>query len=127
MVHQQLHTVWGGMGRDSTAVFHPAWKPRGLRVRPRLLQCEGGWKVGELENGSCNRRRKEKKRIRAEPLIPLVNGEGARMEVWWPSDWWERGGASERVATKDLQNLSSKVSGFEKEFLVKVNVFLAHL
>ena len=65
--------------------------------------------------------------IRAEPLIPLVNGEGARMEVWWPSDWWERGGASERVATKDLQNLSSKVSGFEKEFLVKVNVFLAHL
>ena len=87
----------------------------------------GSFNLSQEEEGEEEDQKRRKKMIRAEPLIPLVNGEGARMEVWWPSDWWERGGASERVATKDLQNLSSKVSGFEKEFLVKVNVFLAHL
>ena len=74
--------------------------------------------------GGGGRRKRRKRRIRAEPLIPLVIG-GARVEALVAIGLVGRGGASERVATRDLQNFSCKSFSFG-EFWVKVRVFWAH-
>ena len=77
------------------------------------------------------RRRKEKEEEEEDqggaldtPLIPLVIG-GARVEALVAIGLVGRGGASERVATRDLQNFSCKSFSFG-EFWVKVRVFWAH-